>query len=178
MVILDCKLKFQKSSPNRNANEDGKTKSESKKSPVKEKKEEKVKEPEKPKIEKKEKNVEPKVKKEAAIDVKKGKKGKTTVDVLKPEDFDDGVWEEVPKKSDKKKEKVKAPEEKKESPVKKNKKKGKDADVEAAHVVVEEPVEVENVKVVSSGPVVDEEEERKLQAQVEELQRVLKAVSY
>lgn len=159
---------FQKSSPNRSSNDDNKTKEASKKSPSKDKKEEKVKEAEKPKP--KEKTVEPKIKKESAVDAKKLKKGKGT-DAQKPEDFDDGVWEEVPKKSDKKK--VKGTEEKKESPIKKNKKKTKESDVEAAHPV-EKSTEIQNV--VISGPVVDEEAQRALQAQVEELQRVLKQV--
>lgn len=78
----------------------------------------------------------------------------------------------MPKKSDKKK--VKGPEEKekKESP-KKNKKKVKDADVEAA----QPEKEVETIKVLSvEGPKVDEDSVRALQAQVEELQRVLKEV--
>lgn len=108
------------------------------------------------------------------MDNKKGRKNKVA-DVQKPEDFDDGLWEEVPKKSEKKKPKV--PEEKKESPVKKIKKKNKDADVEAAqNVEREEPVEVECVKVVSTGPTLDEEAARALQAQVEEFQRAMKAV--
>lgn len=114
--------------------------------------------------------MEPKIKKEPVVDAKKAKKGKGT-DAQKPEDFDDGVWEEVPKKSDKKK--VKGTEDKKESPVKKNKKKTKESDAETAHLV-EKPTEIQNV--VISGPVVDEEAQRALQAQVEELQRVLKEV--
>lgn len=156
-----------------------KNKSESsKKSPTKEKKEEKVKE-DKPKP-KERLELKP-VKKEAkdAGDAKKGKKNKSA-EVEKPADFDEGVWEEVPKKSEKKKVegKKKAPEEKekekkKESPVKKNKKVVKDADVEAARPN-DEPIE-ETVK-VSVGPEVDEESARALQAQVEEFQRVLKEV--
>lgn len=53
----------------------------------------------------KERPVEPKAAKKEAADAKKGKK--KLVETEKPADFDDGVWEEVPKKSDKKKEKVK-----------------------------------------------------------------------
>lgn len=115
------------------------------------------------------------------IDAKKGKKTKSGAEVEKPVDFDDGEWKEVPKKSEKKK--VKSLEdkvEKKDSPGKKNKKKVKDADLEAAHPV-ETLTEVEEdvVKVLSSsGPLVDEEEKRVLQAQVEELQRVLKEVGF
>lgn len=77
-----------------------KTKSESsKKSPAKEKKEEKVKEAEKPKPKERQ---EPKpVKKEAKDDAKKGKK-KQAVELEKPADFDDGGWQEVPKKEKKK----------------------------------------------------------------------------
>lgn len=154
-----------------------KTKSDSsKKSPAKEKKEEK-KEADKPKP--KERPAESKaVKKESKEEAKKAGKKNKVVEVEKPADFDEGVWEEVPKKSDKKK--VKAPEEKekkKDSPSKKNKK-AKDADVEAARPVVEEAPE-ETIKVISAvGPEVDEEAARALQAQVEELQRVLKEVSF
>lgn len=156
--------------------EDAKAKSESsKKSPTKEKKEDKVKE-EKPKP--KEKPVEMKiVKKEAAGEAKKVKKNKLATEAEKPADFDEGVWEEVPKKSDKKKVKPDEPVTKKESPIKKNKKnnKTKDADVEAARQ--EEPAD-ETIKVLSAeGPGVDEEATRALQAQVEELQRVLKEVT-
>lgn len=156
--------------------DDVKTKSESsKKSPSKEKKEEKVKEAAKPK----ERPAEPKpVKKETgAGDAKKGKKSKLVVEVEKPADFDDGGWQEVPKKSDKKKERKPVEEKdqkKKDSPAKKNKK-VKDADVEAARPV-EEPVE-ETIKVISAeGPHVDEDAARALQAQIEEVQRVLKEV--
>ncbi|KAL0872094.1 hypothetical protein ABMA27_004515 [Loxostege sticticalis] len=165
------KTKDKKSSPNRTSNEDVKTKSESsKKSPAKEKKEEKVKEAEKPKPKERQ---EPKpVKKEAKDDAKKGKK-KQAVELEKPADFDDGGWQEVPKKE---KKKVKSPEEKekkKESPAKKNKKVVKDADVEAARTN-EEPAD-ETIKVISAvGPEVDEDAARALQAQVEEFQRVLK----
>lgn len=163
---------LQKSSPNRVV-DDVKTKSESsKKSPNKEKKEEKVKAAEKPK----ERVPEPKAaKKEAPL---KGKKGKA-VEGDKPADFDDGLWQEVPKKSDKKK--VKSPEEKKEaakkeSPARKGKKaKEVEKDVEAAHPA-EEPVE-EVIKVLSAvGPDVDENAAKALQAQVEELQRILNEV--
>ncbi|KAL0872093.1 hypothetical protein ABMA27_004515 [Loxostege sticticalis] len=166
------KTKDKKSSPNRTSNEDVKTKSESsKKSPAKEKKEEKVKEAEKPKPKERQ---EPKpVKKEAKDDAKKGKK-KQAVELEKPADFDDGGWQEVPKKE--KKKQVKSPEEKekkKESPAKKNKKVVKDADVEAARTN-EEPAD-ETIKVISAvGPEVDEDAARALQAQVEEFQRVLK----
>ncbi|CAG9087621.1 unnamed protein product [Plutella xylostella] len=166
------KTKDKKSSPNRTANEEGKAKSESKKSPAKEKKEEKVKEAEKPKP------VEPKVVKKESVEPKKGKKAKNVGDAEKPADFDEGLWQEVPKKSEKKKEKVvRTPEEKKEkdSPVKKTlkgKKEGrKEAEVEEARPA---PVE-EKVKIISvSGPVVDEEADRALQAQIEEVQRILK----
>lgn len=106
--------------------------------------------------------------------MKKGKKAKSAVDAEKPADFDEGVWEEVPKKSDKKK--VKGSEEKKESPSKKNKKKVKDTEIVAPR---SEPVKEssEVIKVLSvEGPGVDEEAARALQAQVEELQRVLKEV--
>ncbi|XP_013140172.1 PREDICTED: neurofilament heavy polypeptide-like [Papilio polytes] len=166
------KIKEKKSSPNRTADE-VKTKTETaKKSPAKEKKEEKPekqKEPEKPKP--KERAAEPKPVKKEANDVKKGKK-KLLTEVEKPADFDEGVWEEVPKKSDKKK--VKAPEEKdkKDSPTKKNKKKAKDADVEAARPG-EESEEPTKVTVTVETPL-DEESSRALQAQVEEFQRVLK----
>lgn len=167
------KKKDKKSSPNRTTSDEVKAKSESsKKSPTKEKKEEKVKEAEKPKP--KERPVEAKVAKKEVPAEKKGKKSKIVVEVEKPADFDDGLWQEVPKKGDKKK--VKAPEEKekgkkKESPAKKNKK-VKDADVEAVRPV-EEPAET--IKVVSAeGPHVNEDSARALQAQVEELQRVLK----
>lgn len=168
---------LQKSSPNR-AVDDVKTKSESsKKSPTKEKKEEKVKEAEKPKP--KERQVEPKAAKKD-VPVVKGKKGKA-VEAEKPADFDDGLWQEVPKKSDKKK--VKSPEEKKEnaskkeSPSRKGRKtKEVEKDVEAAHPT-EEPVEV--IKVLSAvGPDVDENAAKALQAQVEELQRVLNEVFF
>ncbi|KAJ0178409.1 hypothetical protein K1T71_006232 [Dendrolimus kikuchii] len=157
----------KKSSPNRIVSDDVKPKEASKKSPAKEKKEEKPKEVEKPKP--KERPAEPKVKKDVVSDAKKGKK--KVIEVEKPADFDDGLWEEVPKKSEKKK--VKGPEEKKkESPTKKTKK-AKDADVEAA-ITIEEPIE-ETIKVVSAeGPNVDEDAAKALQAQVEELQRVLK----
>lgn len=130
-----------------------------------------------------ERPVEPKfVKKDAPAEAKKGKKNKLTAEAEKPLDFDDGVWEEVSKKvkPSEKKKPAKPSEEaapKKESPGKKNKKnnKTKDADVEAARPV-EEPVE-ESIKVVSAeGPGVDEDATRALQAQVEELQRVLKEV--
>ncbi|XP_045766210.1 coiled-coil domain-containing protein 124-like isoform X2 [Maniola jurtina] len=162
----------EKTSPNRISNDDAKSKSESaKKSPVKEKKEEKVKDVEKPKPKEK---VEVKVaKKEAPAEAKKGKK-KAVVDAEKPADFDDGLWQEVPKKSDKKK--VKGPEEKdkKESPSKKNKKKVKDADTEVAQPEQKEEA-IETIRVLSAeGPEVDEDSARALQAQVEELQRVLK----
>lgn len=163
---------FKKSSPNRTSSEDSKSKNEStKKSPLKEKKEEKVKEAEKPKP--KEKPEIKVVKKEVPADGKKGKK-KAATDTEKPADFDEGVWEEVPKKSDKKK--VKGPEEtKKESPNKKNKKKSKEADVEAAKQ--DEGPQEDTIKVISAvGPDVDEDSTRALQAQVEELQRVLKEV--
>lgn len=166
---------FKKSSPNRTSSEDSKPKSEStKKSPLKEKKEEKVKEAEKPKP--KEKPEIKVVKKEVTVDGKKGKK-KSATETEKPADFDEGVWEEVPKKSDKKK--VKGPEEtKKESPNKKNKKKSKEADVEAAKQVEEEGHQEDTIKVISAvGPDVDEDSTRALQAQVEELQRVLKEVN-
>ncbi|XP_063382597.1 serine/threonine-protein phosphatase 4 regulatory subunit 2-like [Cydia fagiglandana] len=165
------KSKEKKSSPNRSS-DDAKAKSESsKKSPTKEK----AKEAEKPKP-KPERPAEPKfVKKDAPVEAKKGKKGKAAAETEKPADFDDGGWQEVPKKSQKK---VKGPEEKekekKESPTKKNKnKKAKDADVEAARPV-EEPAE-ETIKVLSvEGPSVDAEAARALQAQIEEVQRVLK----
>ncbi|CAK1586340.1 unnamed protein product [Parnassius mnemosyne] len=164
------KIKEKKSSPNRTA-DDVKTKTDtSKKSPVKEKKEEKAKEPEKPKP--KEKVTEPKsLKKEAVGEAKKGKK-KLIVEVEKPADFDEGVWEEVPKKSDKKKGKADE-KDKKDSPSKKNKRKAKDADIEAARSaeeVAEGPVKV----TISVDTPVDEETNRALQAQVEEFQRVLK----
>lgn len=167
------KKKDKKTSPNRNVTEDNKAKSESKKSPSKEKREDKVKEPEK----KKEKVLESKTKTATVSDVKKGKKGKI-IDVAKPDDFDDGEWKEVPKKSEKKK--AKSGDEK-ESPVKKNKKKTKDSDIEAArpseerNAVVGKNTEESPVKVVMSGPGFDEEATRALQAQVEELQRALKA---
>ncbi|KAM3966406.1 uncharacterized protein ACR2FA_012716 [Aphomia sociella] len=168
------KTKDKKSSPNRTTSDDVKAKSDSsKKSPVKEKKEEKPKEADKPKP----KPAEPKVvKKEVKEEAKKGKKSKNAVELEKPADFDDGVWEEVPKKSDKKK--VKGPEEKekekkKDTPSKKNKK-SKEADIEAARSIVDDAPE-ETIKVISAeGPQVDEESARALQAQVEELQRVLK----
>lgn len=123
------------------------------------------------------------VKKEAPAEAKKGKKSKLAAEAEKPADFDEGVWEEVPKKvkPSEKKKPAKSSEEtapKKESPAKKNKKnnKTKDADVEAARPV-EEPVE-EGIKVLSAeGPGVDEEATRALQAQVEEVQRVFKEVS-
>lgn len=130
----------------------------------------------------KEKLAEPKfVKKETPAEAKKGKKNKLT-EAEKPADFDEGVWEEVPKKvkPSEKKKPAKPSEEaapKKESPAKKNKRnnKTKDADVEAARPI-EEPVE-ETIKVVSAeGPGVDEEATRALQAQVEEVQRVFKEV--
>ncbi|CAH0729599.1 unnamed protein product, partial [Brenthis ino] len=163
------KIKEKKSSPNRTSNDDSKAKSESsKKSPAKEKKEEKVKEAEKPKPKER---VESKfVKKEAPIEAKKGKK-KAAVEVEKPADFDEGVWEEVPKKSDKKKSPKPEEKEKKESPAKKNKKKVKEADVEAAR-----PAEgSDKIKVLSAeGPGVSADAAKALQAQVEELQRVLK----
>lgn len=129
-----------------------------------------MKEAEKPKPKER---VEPKiVKKEAPIEAKKGKK-KAAIEVEKPADFDEGVWEEVPKKSDKKKAPKSEEKEKKESPAKKNKKKVKEADVEAAR-----PVEGnEKIKVLSAeGPGVSEDAAKALQAQVEELQRVLKEV--
>lgn len=96
-LIIIIKLAYlfalQKSSPNR-AVDDAKAKSESsKKSPTKEKKEEKV---EKPKP--KERPTEAKIKKE--VTDKKNKK--KAAEVEKPEDFDDGLWQEVPKKSTKK----------------------------------------------------------------------------
>lgn len=169
---------LQKSSPNR-AVDDVKTKSESsKKSPTKEKKEEKVKEAEKSKP--KERPGEPKAAKKD-IPAVKGKKGKA-VEAEKPADFDDGLWQEVPKKSDKKK--VKSPEEKKENAIKKESpaKKGKktkkvEKDVEAAHPAEESTEEV--IKVVSAvGPDVDENAAKALQAQVEELQRILNEVFY
>ncbi|XP_039755424.1 DNA mismatch repair protein Msh3-like [Pararge aegeria] len=166
------KTKEKKASPNRSSTDDSKSKSEpAKKSPAKEKKEEKIKDVEKPKP--KEKVEVRVVKKEAPAEAKKGKK-KATVESEKPADFDDGLWEEVPKKSDKKK--VKGPEEKekKESPTKKNKKKVKEVDVELAQPELKEPV-VETIRVLSAeGPEVDEDSARALQAQVEELQRVLK----
>ncbi|KAI5645510.1 hypothetical protein NE865_02597 [Phthorimaea operculella] len=170
------KGKDKKSSPNRTASDEGKAKSESsKKSPAKEKKKEEVKE-EKPKP--KEKPVEPKIaKKEAPVD-KKAKKGKA-VDAEKPADFDDGVWEEVPKKERKPAEKKKPKEEpaKKESPAKnksnKKQNKSKEADNEAAQAE-ESSEEVIKVVSVSSGPQVSEEATLALQAQVEELQRILK----
>lgn len=130
-----------------------------------------------------EKLAEPKfVKKEITAEAKKGKKNKVAAEAEKPADFDEGVWEEVPKKvkPSEKKKPAKASEEaapKKESPAKKNKKnnKTKDADVEAARPF-EESVE-ETIKVVSAeGPGVDEEATRALQAQVEEVQRVFKEV--
>lgn len=119
--------------------------------------------------------IEPKpAKKEPSAEAKKGKK-KALVEVEKPADFDEGVWQEVPKKSDKKKVKTPEDKEKKESPIKKNKKKIKDADIEAAQPA-EEPAE-ETIKVtITSGSLVDEESNRALQAQVEEFQRVLKEV--
>ncbi|CAH2091326.1 unnamed protein product [Euphydryas editha] len=166
------KTKEKKSSPNRTSNEDAKSKSESsKKSPAKEKKEEKLKEVEKPKPKEK---VESKVvKKEVLSETKKSKKGKATTDIEKPADFDEGVWEEVPKKSDKKK--VKPEEkEKKDSPVKKNKKKVKEADVETAQPV-EEVEQADTIKVLSAeGPGVDVDAAKALQAQVEEVERVLR----
>lgn len=130
----------------------------------------------------KEKQAESKfVKKETSTEAKKGKKNKLSAEAEKPADFDEGVWEEVPKKvkPSEKKKPVKSSEEsaKKESPAKKNKKnnKTKDADVEAARSV-EEPVE-ETIKILSAeGPGVDEEATRALQAQVEEVQRVFKEV--
>lgn len=163
---------WQKPSPNRNANEDGKAKSETKKSPAKEKKE--VKEAEKPKP----KAAETKVLKRESVEPKKGKKAKNVGETEKPADFDDGLWEEVPKKE--KKKTVKSSEEKKEkeSPAKKKdiKKKVKEADVEAAQPA--QDAEEEKVKIVSiQGPVVDEEADRALQAQIEEVQRILKEVS-
>lgn len=82
----------------------------------------------------------------------------------------------MPKKSDKKKVVKPEEKEKKESPVKKNKKKVKEADVEAAR-----PAEgsSDKIKVLSAeGPGVSEDAARALQAQVEELQRVLKEVHY
>lgn len=122
------------------------------------------------------------LKKETPVEAKKGKKGKLAAEAEKPADFDEGVWEEVPKKvkPSEKKKPAKSSEEtapKKESPVKKNKKnnKTKDADVEAAQPV-EESVE-ESIKIVSAeGPGVDEEATRALQAQVEEMRRVFKMV--
>lgn len=141
-----------------------------------------MKEEKKPK--EKQLQAEPKlVKKEAPAEAKKGKKSKLAAEAEKPADFDEGVWEEVPKKvkPSEKKKPAKSLEEtapKKESPAKKNKKnnKTKDADVEAARPV-EEPVE-EGIKVLSAeGPGVDEEATRALQAQVEEVQRVFKEVS-
>lgn len=74
---------------------------------------------------------------------------------------------------------MKGPEEtKKESPNKKNKKKSKEADVEAAKIVEEEGPQDDTIKVISAeGPDVDEDSARALQAQVEELQRVLKEVN-
>lgn len=135
-----------------------------------------MKEAEKPKP--KERVVEPKAAKKDVPTVK-GRKGKAA-ESEKPADFDDGLWQEVPKKSDKKK--VKSPEEKKEnmakkeSPTKKGKKmKEVEKDVEAAHPS-EEPVE-DVIKVVSAvGPDVDENAAKALQAQVEELQRILNEV--
>lgn len=165
------KTKEKKSSPNRSANEDGKTKTESKKSPAKEKKEEKVKEEKvKPKNEVKPKKVE-----------EKKPLKKKTVESEKPSDFDEGVWEEVPKKSEKKK--VKNPEEKKEHDKKDDKKespKNKKKESPKAKKVVEEissepEHEPETIKVVSAvGPDIDEEAQRALQAQVEEVQRILR----
>ncbi|XP_047534761.1 triadin-like isoform X2 [Vanessa atalanta] len=166
----------EKSSPNRTSNEDAKSKTEStKKSPAKEKKEDKVKEVEKPKPKEK---AETKVVKPAA-DIKKAKKGKAVSDAEKPADFDEGVWEEVPKKSDKKVSKVSKvkpdDKDKKESPSKKNKKKTKEADVEAAQPAEEPEQPSGTIKVLSAeGPYVDEDAAKALQAQVEELQRVLK----
>lgn len=117
------------------------------------------------------------VKKEVVSETKKSKKGKGTSEIEKPADFDEGVWEEVPKKSDKKK--VKPEEkEKKESPVKKNKKKVKEADVEAAQPV-EDVEQVETFKILSAeGPDVDDDVAKALQAQVEEVERVLREVNY
>ncbi|XP_068618442.1 glutamic acid-rich protein-like [Battus philenor] len=164
------KIKEKKSSPNRTV-DDVKTKTESsKKSPAKEKKEEKQKEPEKSKS--KEKVVESKLTKKDANEVKKGKK-KAATELEKPADFDEGVWEEVPKKSDKKKVKVPEDKDKKESPAKKNKKKVKDADVEAAQPTEERKDVIAKVTVTVDSPL-DEESSRALQAQVEEFQRVLK----
>lgn len=114
------KIKDKKSSPNRTASDDVKTKSDSaKKSPAKEKKEEKSKEADKPKPKAAETKT---VKKEIKEEAKKGKKNKNVAELEKPADFDEGVWEEVPKKSDKKK--LRGPEEKekdkkKDSPSKK-----------------------------------------------------------
>lgn len=117
------------------------------------------------------------VKKEVVSETKKAKKGKGTTEIEKPADFDEGIWEEVPKKSDKKK--VKPEEkEKKESPVKKNKKKVKEADVEAAQPV-EDVEQVETFKILSAeGPDVDDDVAKALQAQVEEVERVLREVNY
>ncbi|KAL4702586.1 hypothetical protein ACJJTC_016062 [Scirpophaga incertulas] len=168
------KTKEKKSSPNRSASDESKAKSESKKTPTKEKKEEKIKEVEKPKPKEKQ---EPKpLKKDLVGETKKGKKSKHVAEAEKPADFDEGVWEEVPKKVKSDKKKVKNADEKekkKESPSKKEKKVVKDADIEAAHPQ-EYPIE-ETIKVVSAvGPELDEESARALQAQVEEFQRVLK----
>ncbi|XP_041987565.1 ABC transporter F family member 4-like isoform X2 [Aricia agestis] len=161
-------IKEKKSSPNRVTSDDSKSKNEAKKSPAKEKKEEKVKEAEKPKPKEK---VEPKAAKKPEVQAEKKGKKKAGTELDKPADFDDGVWEEVPKKSDKKK--VKGPEEKKDSPTKTNKKKNKNVEAEVKPAPQE--AEVETIKVVSAvGPDVDEDATRALQAQVEELQRVLK----
>lgn len=173
------KKKEKKSSPNRSTSDDVKTKADSsKKSPSKEKKEEKVKEADKPKP--KEKSVEPKLAKKEAVIEKKNRKNKAGAEVEKPADFDDGNWEEVPKKNDKKgeKKKVKAPEEKqkekekkKESPIKKVKK-AKDTDVEAARPNEDSS---EKVKIVSvKGPNLDANVTKALQEQVKEFERAMK----
>lgn len=142
---------------------------------------EKKEEVEKPKPKEK---IESKPTKKVVVPDKKVKKSKI-VEVEIPADFDDGLWEEVPKKSEKKK--VKGIE--KESPVKKSKKnKVKENGIDATVPPVEEPAESqledqasedheETIKVISAvGPDVDEDAARALQAQVEELQRVLKEV--
>lgn len=184
---LNFPFLFQKSSPNRNANEESKTKSE-KKSPPKEKKE--VKEHEKPKP--KEKPAEPKVAKKEEL--KKGKKKANASD--KPSDFDEGVWEEVPKKvftkkvktpEEKKEEKKVAAAEKKESPKREKREPKVSSAVKGAGdaAPVQEEIQLaptseeggeEKTMFISASSNMDEDVYLALQAQVEEVQRKLKEV--
>lgn len=139
-----------------------------KKSPVKSKEEKKPKE--KNTETKKEKNIEKKTPKKEVKEAPKKQKE------VKPVDYDDGEWEKVTSRSDKKSRKTQ--EEKKESPIKEKNKNAKvNKEVEEKNKNVKVNKEAEEKKKASPKKVEPPPIPKDLQDKVNELQRVLNEVS-